>query len=443
MATFLDASDRDRITAVATLLHRAARPVKILRAIAWPDQVKADFFAQGASALPQVEYPAFDPQPVLDLVHAARRDIFGGTAIDTWLERQASALETGARMLAGIGTAVFFEHSRRAYGEPTTPMRFDTETPLDLARQIQTVIQQLDHINLDIAPPEFHAAEVVARQIETAVGQHFGDSAPEIQVVETLSANALASASRIRLRQAARFTDRDAAQLIHHEAYIHVGTALNGQAQTALPILAAGHPGTTRTQEGLAVFAEIISGTIELNRFQRLADRVFAIQMAVEGADFLQVYQYFLERTDQPDQAFESARRVFRGGVMTGGAPFTKDVVYLYGLLQVSTAIRAMFSAGRADCLLLLFCGKLDIYDLPALAELTAAGLCELPRFVPPWVSDPRYLLALLTYSTFMNQIESERALATVKKLLEHTPIVELPARSNGNPWAVSPPSQG
>jgi len=96
-------------------------------------------------------------------------------------------------------------------------------------------------------------------------------------------------------------------------------------------------------------FSEIISGTIELDRLRRLADRVFAIQMAIEGADFLEVYGYFLERTGNPDQSFENARRVFRGGVITGGAPFTKDVVYLFGLLQVSNAIRAIFSAGRSD----------------------------------------------------------------------------------------------
>jgi uncharacterized protein (TIGR02421 family) len=419
-------ADQDRIRAVATLLHRASKPIKILKAIGWSDQIKADFLAQGGTALPQVEYPAFDPQPVLDLVREAKRSIFGGSQVDSWLERQANSLEMGARMLAGAGTPIFFEYSRQAYGEPTSPMRFDTETPLDLAQQIQRVIQQLDHIDLDIAPPAFHTAEEVARDLEPAVKQHFGDSAPTIQVVETLSANALASATRLRLRQDARFTDRDAAQLLHPEAHIHVATSLNGRAQVDLPILSAGHPGTTRTQEGLAVFAEIISGTIELNRFQRLADRVFAIQMAIEGADFLQVYQYFLERTDKPDQSFESARRVFRGGVMTGGAPFTKDVVYLYGLLQVSTAIRAMFSAGRADCLLLLFCGKLDIFDLPALCELTAAGLCHLPQFVPPWVKDPRYLLALLTYSTFMNQIESAHAMAAAQQMLKNAPLIPM-----------------
>jgi hypothetical protein len=125
--------------------------------------------------------------------------------------------------------------------------------------------------------------------------------------------------------------------------------------------------------------------------------------MAIDGADFIEVYRYFLERTDQPDQALENAHRVFRGGMMAGGAPFTKDVVYLFGLLQVSNAIRAMFSAERSDCLRLLFCGKLDLQDIPALCELAAMGLCRPPRYLPPWANDLRSLLALLTYSTFIN----------------------------------------
>ena len=181
------------------------------------------------------------------------------------------------------------------------------------------------------------------------------------------------------------------------------------------------------------MFAEIISGTMELDRLQRLAYRVFAIQMAIEGADFLEVYRYFLERTGNPDQAFESARRVFRGGVITGGAPFTKDVVYLFGLLQVSNAIRAIFSAGRSDCLRLLFCGKLDLQDIPALAELTQMGLCRLPRYLPPWASDLRSLLALLTYSTFINQIDMTPMIAVAEKMLESTPVVELPSSGSSD----------
>lgn len=46
---------------------------------------------------------------------------------------------------------------------------------------------------------------------------------------------------------------------------------------------------------------------MELDRMRRLADRVFAIQMAVDGADFLEVYRYFLGRIGDRDQAFENA----------------------------------------------------------------------------------------------------------------------------------------
>lgn len=431
MVTPVIDTEIDRIRKVASLLYRAARPLRILKSINWPPAVKEAFFAQGARALPEVSYPGFDPAPTLEAVREVRRLIVPVSPVDLWLERQAESIEGGARMLAGMGTAVFFEHARRLYGEPTAPLRYHAATSLELAQRVRTVIEGLVRIDPGLPPPAYRTAEDVAREIEERVRRHFGEDAPRVEIVDKLSANALATASAIRIRRDARFTDRDAAQLLHHEAFIHAATSINGRAQTDLPVLAAGHPCTTRTQEGLAVFAEIISGTMELDRLQRLADRVFAIQMAIEGADFLEVYGYFLERTGNPDQAFESARRVFRGGVLTGGAPFTKDVVYLYGLLQISNAIRAIFAAGRSDCLRLLFCGKLDLQDLPALAELTRMGLCRLPRYLPPWVSDPRSLLALLTYSTFINQIDVIPMIAVAGKMLDSAPVVELPSNES------------
>ena len=419
--------EKQRIRKVAHLLYDGARRVRILRSIDWPASVKHGFFAKDARELPVTSYPGFNAAPVIDVIREARRMIIPISPIDQWLERQANSIETGARMLAGVGTPVFFEHSRQVYGEPTAPLRYLPVTSLELAQSIQEVIDQLARIDLGVAPSAHLSAEDVAREIQTAVSRHFAEDAPKVTLVDTLSANALATADEIRIRRDARFTDKDAIQLLNHEAYIHVATSLNGRAQTDLPILGAGHPCTTRTQEGLAVFLEIISGTIELDRLRRLADRVFAIQMAIEGADFLEVYGYFLERTGNPDQSFENARRVFRGGVITGGAPFTKDVVYLFGLLQVSNAIHAIFSAGRSDCLRLLFCGKLDLQDIPALCELAAMGLCRPARYLPPWASDLRSLLAILTYSTFMNKIDPAPMMAVAQKLLENAPIVEFP----------------
>jgi uncharacterized protein (TIGR02421 family) len=421
--------EKDRIKKVAHLLYDGAHRVRILRSIDWPATVKQDFFAKGAKELPEISYPGFDAKPTIDIVREARRMIIPVSPIDLWLERQANSIETGARMLAGVGTPVFFENSRQVYGEPTAPLRYIPSTPLELAQSIQDVIDQLARIDLGAAPTAHLSADDVAKEIRAAVSLHFAEDAPEVTLVDTLSANALATANKIRIRSDARFTDKDAAQLLNHEAYIHVATSLNGRTQTDLPILGAGHPITTRTQEGLAVFAEIISGTMELDRLRRLADRVFAIQMAIDGADFLEVYGYFLERIGNPDQSFENTRRVFRGGVITGGAPFTKDVVYLFGLLQVSAVIRAIFSAGRSDCLRLLFCGKLELQDIPALCELATMGLCRPARYLPPWASDLRSLLALLTYSTFMNKIDPAPLMVVVQKLLENAPIVQFPVQ--------------
>jgi len=432
MTSLEEEKEQERIRSVAQLLQKAAKPLRILKAIAWSNQVKVDFFAKNAQELPIVTYPSFDPQPTIDLLREAKRNIYPNSNIDLWLERQANCIEYGAQMLANVGTPTFFSYSRQAYGEPTAPLRYDPKTPLELAQSIRDNIEKLDHINMNIPSPAIYSAEEIAVDISKAVKAHFGEDAPEVVIMDELSANALATSKEIRLRKDAKFTDKDGVQLINHEGFIHVLTSINGKQQTDLPILGEGHVGTTRTQEGLAVFAEVMSGTIELNRFQRLADRVFAIQMAIEGADFLEVYRYFLERTGQEDQAFENTRRVFRGGVITGGAPFTKDVVYLFGLLQVSGVIRAIFSAGRADCLQLLFCGKLDCFDLPALAELTALGLCKLPQYLPPWVMDPRYLLALLTYSNFISQIDLESTTEMAKRFFVDTPIIEFNEEING-----------
>lgn len=431
--TSLKPSDHDRIRAASGLLYDASRTIRILGHVSWPGSVRERFFAAGARELPEVTYAPFDTGPCLQALAEARRHIRAapgddparaGSAVDAWLERQARTLETSARMLAACGTPDFLRHGGELYGLPLEPLRDQTATAHDLARRFDAVIDSLDHIDLGAPPEACHLAQGLAAVMESAVKERFGADAPEVQVVDELSANALAGPRRIRIRRSACFTDNDQRQLVQHEAFVHVATSLNGLAQPDLKILAAGHPGTTRTQEGLAVFAEFVTGCMDLDRMRRLADRVLAIQMAIEGADFLEVYAYFLERTHHEVQAYENTRRVFRGGVPSGGAPFTKDVVYLDGLLRVHNFLRAIVSGGRADCLRLLFCGKLDLEDIPVLAELSCAGLCRPPRFLPPWAADIRFLLCQLTYSAFLGEFDMEPIRRHTAELLAHAPRV-------------------
>ena len=68
---------------------------------------------------------------------------------------------------------------------------------------------------------------------------------------------------------------------------------------------------------------------------------------------------------------------------MTGGAPFTKDMVYLNGLLRVHNYMRSVVKLGRADLIRILWCGKLDLNDVPALAYLAGQGELTAPKYVP------------------------------------------------------------
>ncbi|HZM40056.1 MAG TPA: flavohemoglobin expression-modulating QEGLA motif protein [Acidimicrobiales bacterium] len=422
-----EGSDVDRYRTVAQGLHQVAKPIRVLSALRWPAEVRDEFLAGGGAALPSVDYPPFDERPIVDALADLRRSIFPGDLVDDWLESTATALELTARMLAARGTPAFLDYSRALYSEPHTPLRYDPATPYELAERVHEVLAGLERVGLRNDVARDHTAQDVADIVAAGVTGHFGpEDAPKVEIVDELSANALATASRIKVRSGAHFTARDAAQLLNHEAFIHVLTAVNGRYQTELPILAIGHPGTTRTQEGLAVFAEFVSGTLELDRFRRLADRVLGVQMVIDGADFVELFRWFSERSPDPEQAFESTRRIFRGGPVTGGAPFTKDCVYLSGFLAVSTFIRAAFVEERLDAIGTLFVGKLDLHDIPALVELRRVGLCRSPVHRPPWVNDPGWALTWLTYSTFVNAIDLGAVADAMGRVLARAPRIEL-----------------
>jgi uncharacterized protein (TIGR02421 family) len=405
--------------------------------LAWPLSVRDEFLADGGRELPRVTYPSVDTRPVHDALAQARPVIARCGLAKSWFERTADRLELAARMIEGTGTPAFHRASHELYGSPAEALPDSSDSPLQLARRLRRIIDRLNHLDLG-APADATATDQdVARRMSAAVLRLFGDEAPAVEIVDSLSANATAGAERIRIRAGARFTDRDVEQLVHHEAGIHVATALNGRAQSELPILASSHPGTTRTQEGLAVFSEFITGCMDVDRLERLADRVLGIQMAVEGADFIEVYRDFLDKAhhraahssngeveiDLQRIAFEQARRVFRGGVLTGGAPFTKDAVYLDGLLRVHDFLRSLVAAGRADVLQLLFCGKLSLADVPVLCELAEMGLLKAPKFLPRWAADRRFLVSYLAYSGFLGRVRLGRVHERYAEVLATAPV--------------------
>lgn len=403
----MTSGDPDSLRRGARALRDAESKVRILRSIAWPRSVMERFLAAGGEELPVVDYEPFDAGAVLGLVDDVRSMLDPQNPDHGYLARQADSIASGARLLEAVGTREFTAVSRSIYGEPKAPVLDGPTSSLDLAERLDRVLTPLDRADLGQVSPKLDA-HTVAIRMAAMTEPVFGDATPAFELVDELGAKAVAGARRVRLRRDGDYTEADVRQLVMHEVFVHVATSLNGRMQEDLPILAAAHPSTTRTQEGLAVFSEILGGSMAPARFRRLAGRVIAIQMALDGADFLELHRFFLERCGDPAQAFEDAKRVVRGGLVTGGAPFTKDGVYLDGLLRVHHFLRAAVQLGRAEIIPLLFVGKLDLEDLPDVARFVTSGLCRSPRLLPPWVRDRQFLVSYLAYAGFLDSVQGE-----------------------------------
>lgn len=404
----LSKSEIERYSTAAKHLAEASKDLPLLRAMDWPEKVEKSFFRHKAERLPVVSYEPIDVAPARAHIAEARQSIDGDNPVAEWLTRTADQLETQTALIETRGSKDFLTHSADLFGKPDNVLIDRATRTIDFARHVDETLAGLDVPMLTSGPQDPRmSARKFANELRRKLGKYFTtDDMPEIVFSKTMSSRVAASSQRIRIRSGETFTQMDVRQLLQHEALIHTATGLNGKAQEAFPILGRAHPGTTMIQEGLAVFAEIITGAIDPTRFRRLADRVIAIDMAINGADFIEVYRFYLERTDNAEAAYDNTQRIFRGGVMSGGAPFTKDMVYLNGLLRVHNFLRTAVRLNRSDLICLVFVGKLDLEDVPAMALLVDCGALSAPKILPPWASDLRFVVSYLSYSSFLNRIK-------------------------------------
>jgi uncharacterized protein (TIGR02421 family) len=381
----------------------AQRPIRVLRALAWPEEVGQQFFASKARELPRPIYRV-SPElaPSLERFRALAARLSGQSEIERFLRDTCASMATAARMLASVGTKEFYFHSVELYGRPASLSSDRHTTNLDLAEHFDQVISGFAPPLEEVDQPTISDEQAVAT-LRERFEEFFGREI-RVSLVDGGVANASASADEIKVKRGAMFSARDLRQIEFHEGQVHMATALNGRAQPLTPFVGVPSPRTTSTQEGLAVLTEFLTQSTSLPRIRRLSDRTLAIQMAEEGADFLDLYKFFLGRGHDEQTAFDSARRVCRGGLVEGGAPFTKDVCYLDGLMRVTNFLRIALVKGQTEFVRLLFAGKLAVEDVPLFGRLLREGLVREPAFVPAWARDLAYLTAFMAYAAFLGE---------------------------------------
>jgi len=402
-------------TALDARMVEAVKDIRLLALVSWPAGQEVHFLAdyqRGIVQLPQLEYPTLDFSHTrfeLDAIAAAADP---SHPLGIYLIESARSWSIAASLCENLGTRAVSDLSIQLFGRPDECLPGDGPTTRDAARHFISIADELDH---ELMAPAEHvtiSATALQLQLQRELDDYFDSRVIDVVLDPDLIAKAAAGATRIRLRFGAAFSDYDRHQLLQHEAFVHSLTALNGREQPLMQSLALSSPRVTATQEGLATFAEQITGSIDIGRMKRISLRIEAVAMALNGADFIEVFRFFLDSGQTPEDSFASAQRVFRGVPTTGGSAFTKDVVYLRGLLGVHTFFRWALRERKLQLCRWLFAGKMTLADVQRFEPLFASGVLRPARWLPQWVARANGLAGMLAFSLFANRIRLDKIVA-------------------------------
>ncbi len=395
----------DRLREQDRALVKVARSFKLLGTVGWPAHLEDTFLEglfRGAPALPEVEIPKVDLSELKTTLSSLLGEIDEGHPAGAFLGRTARSFLEGAEMLERAGTPAFTEISRAIYGDPRDPVHPGAPTHLEAADHFVTVSEGCD---APWPPAPALPAEEAAVWLQRRLDELFPEPLP-VEPTDGLAPLATAGWRRVRLRADASYTELQLSQLLQHEALVHTATKRSGRAQPLLSCLGLSAPRTTCTQEGLATLAEMITDTMDLHRLRRIALRIRGVHAGLEGADFLQVFHIFREGGQSEPESFQSAARVFRGGDVRGGIVFTKDVVYLKGMMTTHTFLLKAIQRGRFELPLRLFSGRMTLGDVLALEPLFEQGLMAAPEVAPSWITNLQCLAAYLSWAAFNDRIQ-------------------------------------
>jgi len=294
------------IRALSDRLVEAQRPIRILDAIKWDDDIERAFFEKGCRELPPVtrDYYSrrplpFDPEQKHQEFHTIERDVrrqlgeFNGPG--QIMTRMCQEYREVVDMLNQRGSRAFARISERLYGSASDSFHAGDPNLADLGHLMSDTLNNLSHETIfGENEPALDAEETVARLSARLKGYFQDELSVRVRLSDGILADAAAGSDYIKIRQQARFTERDVRLLEVHEGWVHLGTTLNGQSQPICTFLSKGPPSSTITQEGLAVLTEIFAFASTPARVRRLTNRIEGVAMAEAGANFLEVYRYFL-----------------------------------------------------------------------------------------------------------------------------------------------------
>ena len=358
-------------------LYRAGKGVDTLRYINPLNlaRERKRFFAKECNYTPQFYYRQLkiDPFAFRKRLYAIPVDSIQDVSIRHFYRSTIDMLAEKIDLLTTIGTEKFLYNSLRFHGEPR-------EQDIKLARFL-IAAPPVDEEKEDQLGADDCAQYFLRARADYGIDYR-------VELTNRIVARAMVNNTRktVFINRDSKFTKTEILALIHHEVGVHMVTGINARKQ-ALKIFKLGLPGSTETQEGLAIISEYLSGNLTLARLKTLAHRLMAVHMMVQNFDFSRTFKALNDDFGlTKDEAFSLTARVYRGG------GFTKDYLYLTGLRQ---ALR-MFQSGIN--MQPLFVGKTSFAYLEILKEMIDREIIAAPAHLPQAWTAPAENNSILSY---------------------------------------------
>lgn len=416
---------KEKIKRLSNRLVDAQRPIRILEAVKLPATIALELKKGNYKDIPKCGNEHYEKQNEIgfDLVakHAELKEIITdiesdlgkGDEVGRLLVGTAEQYLTVLELLKTRGKKEFWEHSRKLYGSPRDHIYNDTNTISDLGRMMYSILTNITAFDLAPPPKKDMSAENVVEELNRRFQIYFPDGSVSAKISDGIIADASAGGDTVKIRSDSMFSIQDVDILEVHEGWVHVGTTQNGNQQHVAKWLSKGPPRCASTQEGLAVIMEIFTFRSFPKRAKKINDRIIAIEKAEEGANILDLIEYFRTEGYSEEDCLQSAKRICRGGTLTGGAPFTKDISYCKGFIENYNFMRSAVRAGKPKLLPFLFVGKVHVDDVPLLYQKFEEGIIDPPKYLPPLFRDLNGIAVWMSFSNFLNVVN-------LKKVQEH-----------------------
>ncbi|KQV28871.1 hypothetical protein ASC97_23955 [Rhizobium sp. Root1203] len=323
-----------------------------------------------------LQEPAFLYRPLTVQVETAKQKLFSisfdhmedPVLYDLYREKQRE-LDLQLSIIGARQTSRFIDLGRALYGPVNASLLSEAETILLALCKVRSEDDRAATRELPQAD-SLSVARSAAAMIDV-YRQHYEAFEASVELRDDLPSGLMVTGPRLLVSTSTSMDQSRVAPLLAHEIGVHLLTYFNGSAQ-GLRLFRSGLSGYEGMQEGLAVFAEYLSGGMTPARLKLIAGRVVGCASMLDGASFAETFALLQNNHGFPTEAaFNITLRLYRGGGLA------KDAIYLRGLLEL---LDHLAGGGALDP---FWMGKIASLHFSVMQELASRGLLIHPAVRP------------------------------------------------------------